>query len=110
MKKAKTVYVAGPYTRGDVDTNVRTAMDIATELTRKGFVPFVPHLYHYWDKVHPNGYEHWMWLCLSWVERCDCLLRFSGESPGADREVQHAKENGLRVYHSLEELVSNEQI
>jgi hypothetical protein len=60
------------------------------------------HFHHF---VHPHAYEDWMEQCLSWVERCDALLRLPGSSPGADREAQHAMQKGIPVFYSLEELI-----
>lgn len=41
------VYVAGPYTNGDVAVNVRTAYEAADRLADLGFAPFVPHSTHF---------------------------------------------------------------
>ncbi len=45
--KAK-IYVAGPYTKGDVAVNVRSAFEAANKLADFGFAPFVPHGTHFW--------------------------------------------------------------
>ena len=37
------VYIAGPYTKGDVALNVRKAYEAANQLADLGFAPFVPH-------------------------------------------------------------------
>lgn len=96
-----TVYVAGPLTTGDWIQNVRAALDAESELIDAGYLPFVPHKSVLSDLVHHRGYEQWLDWCLAWVEQCDVLLRLPGESPGADREVEHAKLHGKPVVHGL---------
>ena len=43
MRKLK-VYIAGPYTKGDVVANVREAMNVAEICFNAELVPFIPHL------------------------------------------------------------------
>lgn len=38
------------------------------------------------------------------LERCDAVLRIEGESKGADEDVRLAKERGLPVYRTMEEI------
>jgi hypothetical protein len=38
------------------------------------------------------------------LERCDAVLRISGESKGADLDVQRARQLGLRVFSELAEI------
>jgi hypothetical protein len=91
------VYVAGPYTGGDVAQNVARAMDVADELLSAGFAPFCPHLSHFLHLHHPHGYETWMDLDMAWLAACDVVLRLPGVSPGADREVAEAEALGIPV-------------
>jgi hypothetical protein len=98
------VYVAGPYTKGDVAVNVATAIEMADVLFSHGYAPFLPHLTHFWHLCQPRPYPDWIKLDLVWLEQCDALLRFPGESRGADTEVQHARELGMPVFFSIEEL------
>ena len=65
-----------------------------------GWAPYIPHLSFYWHTLYPHDYEVWMKLDLSWIERCDVLLRLPGLSKGADREVEHAIKLGVPVYGS----------
>jgi hypothetical protein len=101
----KRIYVAGPYTLGDVAVNVANAIDTADRLMNIGFMPFVPHMSHFWHYRHPRPYEQWLEWCLDWVEQCDGLLRIPGESKGADREVAHALKHGIPVFTSIESMV-----
>jgi hypothetical protein len=100
------VYVAGPITKGDQFLNVRNGILVGEALRALGFCPFVPHLSALWQMVWPVDYEGWMTLDFAWIERCDALLRMPGESPGADREVAHAKSLGIPVFHSDAELIA----
>lgn len=43
------------------------------------------------------------------LEKCDAVLRIDGASQGADNDVRIAKERGLKVYHSLDEVPDEKQ-
>lgn len=101
------VYIAGPYTKGDVAVNVRKAINAGNTLIDLGFAPYVPHLTHFIHMIHPRAYETWINLDETWVLSCDCLLRLPGESKGAESEVRLALENNIPVYISIEELVAD---
>lgn len=105
MHKNKTVYVAGPYTKPDPCANTHRAAAIAGELIEHGFIPFIPHLTHFWHTMHPRPYEFWLDYEMVWLRKCDCVLRFDGESSGADKEVIEAERLGIPVYFSVESLV-----
>ncbi len=85
------VYIASPYTLGDVAINVKAQMDMADTLINLGFAPFVPLYSHFQHMAHPRHYDDWVKLDLEWVKVCDCILRLPGESKGADGEVTYAK-------------------
>jgi hypothetical protein len=99
------VYIAGPYSQGDKEVNVRRAIDMASTLMRLGHVPFCPHLTHYIHLIHPEDYETWMSQDLEWLSVCDCVIRLTGESEGADREVLWATANDKPVYFNLAEFM-----
>jgi nucleoside 2-deoxyribosyltransferase len=100
------VYIAGPYSSGDVEANVEEAMAAAAALIEAGAAPFVPHLSHYLHARRPQPYEVWIEIDLAWLEGADALLRLPGHSPGADIEVGAALKRGILVFHSLEDAVS----
>lgn len=105
MKKIK-VYIASPYTIGDVAINVRNSIDAFNELIKNGFIPFSPiGMSHFIHIIHPLGYEEWMEFDFEWLKSCDALLRLSGKSSGADREVDCAKENNIPVFYSIDEII-----
>jgi len=99
------VYIASPYTLGDVALNVKRQMDVAEELMNLGFAPFTPLYSHFQHMAHPRPYQDWLKLDFVWILTCDCLLRLDGESSGADAEVKHALANNIPVYYSIEELI-----
>lgn len=93
------VYIASPYTKGDVAVNVRTQLDMADQLMNLGFAPFAP-LYSHFQHMHkPRPYEDWIKIDLEWVKVCDCVLRLRGESAGADGEVKFANDNKIPVFY-----------
>ena len=98
------IYVAGPYSKGDVAVNVRTAIEAANRLADAGHVPFLPHLAHFWHLVCPRPYEEWMELDAAWIPFCEAIVRLPGISSGADQEVQLAIRLGLPVL-TLEEAL-----
>lgn len=106
--RRKRVYIAGPYSQGEPEANVASAIDAANALLDRNYAPFVPHLTHFWHLQHNRPYEEWMGLDFEWVQACDCLLRLEGPSSGADREVVLATNKGIPVYLSLDTLVACE--
>ena len=98
------VYIAGPYSKGDVAVNVNTATLIADELYDLGYAPYLPHLTHYWHIIKPRPYEDWLKLDKEFLLICDCVLRIPGESSGADAEVDLARDKGIKVFFSIQSL------
>jgi hypothetical protein len=99
------VYIAGPYTKGDVALNVRAAIEAGDAVLKAGHLPFIPHLTHFWHLVCPGPYEQWIDMDLGWLPACDVLIRLPGESSGSDGEVAAAKKIGMRVYYGLDEFL-----
>lgn len=99
------IYVAGPYTSGDVAVNVRNAYEAANRLADLGFAPFVPHATHFWHMLFPRPYKFWLELDNQFVPCCAAVLRLPGPSTGADGEVQLAESLGIPVFHDIERLV-----
>lgn len=99
------VYIASPYTKGDVALNVARSFMMADELINHGFAPFSPLTCHFQHMMFPQEYETWMKLDLAWIGKCDALLRLDGESSGADREVEYANKKGIPVFSSLNALL-----
>ena len=101
----KYIYIAGPYTIGDVGRNVANAVDVMHYLLDFGFIPYCPHLAHLAHLLNYRSYEDWLGLGMAWIKRCDALLRIEGESRGADAEVEFAESLGIPIYYDLSALV-----
>ena len=99
------VYLASPYTLGDVAVNVKNQMDVADTLMTLGFIPFVPLYFHFQHMAHPRPYQDWIEVDLEWLPACDCILRLPGESKGADNEVKAMIGIGKPVFYSINELL-----
>lgn len=102
--KPMLIYVAAPYSLGDLVSNVRFACEVGDKILAKGHIPFIPHLSHFWHFVSPKSYEEWLRIDRAFIPRCDALLRVDGKSPGADMEVDLAKRLGVPIYYSLEDI------
>jgi len=103
--RSKRIYVAGPYTKGDVVLNVRAVILAADELALAGYIPFVPHLSFFWHLIRPHNLRFWLEYDMKWLEVCDCLIRLPGESVGADLEVERAHHLLMPIYKSVEEAI-----
>jgi len=97
------IYVSGPYT-SNPDENTAEAIRIGNELWELGFVPFIPHLTHFWHKQIPRPYDDWLAMDLKWLTKCDAVFRLPGESSGADMECVFARKLGLLVFHDVDSL------
>jgi hypothetical protein len=107
------VYIAGPISKGDLQSNIDRGTIAATELLRAGFAPLCPMLTCYMDGVPPSALagvdeEVWYDSDLPWVAVSDCVLRLPGASVGADKETDLAETLGIPVYYDLGRLVNAE--
>lgn len=103
------VYVSGPYT-SNPKANTHHTIQEAQRLLQAGYAPMVPHLTHYWGEVvgqEVNPYEAWLELDLAWVPMADAVVRLPGKSEGSDRETALAKDWGIPVYASVDELLAD---
>lgn len=94
----KTIYIAGPYSKGDVAVNVRNAIELQSFLYGEGFHVFNPLLTHFVHLISPRPYEFWLAEDLVWLKKCDLLVRLPGESSGAEKEIVEAEKLGIPVY------------
>lgn len=102
MNNKPLIYIAGPYTKGDVELNVRNALAMAEKVIQKGGLPFVPHLSHFWHLTFPKALQWWYAYDIQLLKRCDGLVRLMGESEGADQEVVIAIDLRIPVYPASE--------
>jgi hypothetical protein len=102
------IYVAGPYTIPDPESNTRKAIDAGLQILQMGHFPFIPHLTHYVDlRARELGksvtWEEYIQWDVQWLEVCDALLLL-GRSKGADIEVAKARSLGLKIFLSLDDI------
>ena len=109
--KPKIIYVSGPYsalTREARWNNVLEAVKVGVEIRAKGHYPLIPHLYDDFDEVaklmgYNLDWQSYIDMDLAFLEKCDALY-FIGSSKGADIEREHAKELGLQIFYSLDDV------
>ena len=101
------IYLAGPIS-SDPLRHTYQAIKLAAELAKMGWLIHVPHVSVLAEMFAPLPYESWMHLdfagirrCDALIRRCDALIRLPGESPGADRELELARELGLPVVRTV---------
>lgn len=93
------VFISAPYTK---DPSLWTAktIDFANIILKKGGIPFIPHLTHFWHKQTPKDWEEWVVYDTYWLEVCDCIVSMGLDtpSPGRDFERELAFQMGKVVY------------
>ena len=108
MTKTYLVYIAGAYsasTYAGVERNIKYAIYVGNEVAKiDNCVPFVPHLFHYWNALYPKSYEYWLNIDMEYLLKCDVVLRIDNASSGADKECEYAIENDIPVVHGIDEL------
>ncbi len=116
MKERFRIYIAGPISKGPLDSNIAQANEAMIALMKAGFAPFNPMLTCFagWPEsrvpeVLPRGtvHEDWYNMELAWVGVSYGVLRLPGESVGADREVAYAKSLGIPVFSNIADLQAN---
>ena len=112
------ILIAGPYRSGTHDDpelikeNLNRLEAMALPIFRKGHIPMIGEWVALplmqlagskaigdavWDEIqYPVAHRL--------LEKCDAVLRIAGASKGADMDVQIARERGLPVYFSLDEV------
>ena len=103
------VYVAGPYSKGDVAVNVKRAIDRGMMINSLGHYAVVPHLTHFMHMMHPHPYEYWLELDERILTKFDCLFRMMGESSGADSEELVAQAFNIPIVRTMKALQELEE-
>ena len=101
------VYVAGPYTHGDLNENIRNACHVADKVWDAGFLPIVPHVTQVWDLISPKPVAFWYDYDLHLLAQCDHLIRLPGDSPGADREAVFAIKRRIPCYLGIQHFLDS---
>jgi hypothetical protein len=112
------ILISGPYRGGTNDDpilikkNLEKLESVALPIFRKGHIPMIGEWValplmnlagskeigdSVWDEIqYPIAHRL--------LEKCEAVLRIEGESKGADNDVRIAKERGLKIYYSLDEI------
>lgn len=106
MTESQLVYIAGPYTEGAWEDNLRNVIDVAEYVWSRGHTPFIPHtMTTLWALVYQKEKEKWLEFDLRWLDVCDAMIRVDGHSPGAAAEQRHCEENDIPVFTNKHEFV-----
>ena len=117
MTKPMLILIAGPYRSGTHDEPDRLAANlaylesVAWPIFEAGHVPMIGE----WvalpvmrgvDSVVGDATSSTILTPTAerLLQHCDAVLRLPGESTGADNDVRIARERGLPVYHSIDEV------
>lgn len=112
------ILIAGPYRSGTNDDPARMAANLhqleaaVLPLFRAGHLPMIgewvalPLLARAGSTQSGDApYEEILYpVAHRLLAKCDAVLRLAGASKGADEDVRLAKERGLPVYYSVEEV------
>ena len=110
----RRIYVAGAYSAPDVVAaldNIRRGIRLATEVLLAGYAPFCPWLDCQYQLMLKDGerltVDDYYNYSLAWLEASDAVIIVPErleQSEGTLRELIRARELGLPVYSSMEEL------
>jgi len=88
----------------DYLANVNKMCQVASEVRKKGYAPYVPALDFALGMINGNWVEEdYRGLGMEFMEVCDAVLVIS-DSWGTQKEIEKAKELFIPVYYSLAEL------
>lgn len=115
MSHLPTVYIASPYTKGEVAINTHFQCMVFDRLLTDGRVlPIAPLWSHFQHLLFPRPYEDWIAYDQGMLHLYDCCLRLTAEMPalnyvqansgGADAEVETFVKMGKPVFYSVEDL------
>jgi len=114
------ILIAGPYRSGTSDdpekmaANVHDMESYALPIFRLGHIPVLGEWFALplvklagSTQVRDEAFnEIFHPIAERLLNKCDAVLRIGGASQGADLMVKTAKEKGLQIYYSLEEIPS----
>ncbi|HET9909475.1 MAG TPA: hypothetical protein VFQ23_22705 [Anaerolineales bacterium] len=118
MANSMMILIAGPYRSGTGDdpekmaANVHEMETYALPIFRLGHIPVLGEWFALplvtlagSTQVGDEAFnEIFHPIAERLLSKCDAVLRVGGASQGADLMVKTAKEKGLQVYYSLEEI------
>lgn len=99
---APLIYISGPLTSsGSVAHNIRRSLEVAELIRMNGGLPFVPHLFFFWETSSPMSTktaEFFLDMDREYIRRAAAFYRLAGPSFGATLEEGWAREFGVPVY------------
>jgi hypothetical protein len=112
------ILIAGPYRSGTNDDatlmkkNLNNLESVALPLFRKGHIPMIGEwvalpLINLAGSTKPGdaAWEEVQYpVAHRLLKKCDAVLRIEGTSKGADEDVRIAKERGLKIYYSIDDV------
>lgn len=111
------VYVAGPYSSGDIITileNIRNGQRQSVRLLLAGHEPFCPWLDYQFnfmlrdkEKLYVEDYYRYS---MAWLEVSDAVVVLRGwdTSKGTLAEMKRAKELGIPIYYGIDQFLRSE--
>ena len=111
----KKVYIAGPYSAGDVLSvfeNMRKGMELATKVRRLGFAPFCPwmdFMYYFLNQEKAFDLENCYEYSLAWLGVSDAILFTPNwrSSTGACIEHEYCVLHKIPIYYTIEQLLKD---
>lgn len=109
------VYIASPYSNGDVAVNAHFQCKVFDQILTEGkALPVAPLWTHFQHLLFPRPYEDWIAYDQAMLPLYDCCLRLSARmdhmvyeqtaSSGADAEVAAFVAMGKPVFYALADL------
>jgi hypothetical protein len=111
------IFVAGPYCAYGADphdalritqVNVDCAIAAANAIHDMGHYAFVPHLTHYLHTHYSCKKDRKNWYYEydnTFLDLWATALLLVAHSPGADNELQRAKDRGIKIFYSIEDIL-----
>lgn len=118
--KPLIILIAGPYRSGTNDDpelmadNLRKMEEAALPIFRAGHIPVIgewlalPLLKQAGSKLPGDeAYQEISYpVSRRILAKCDAILRIAGESRGADGDVEMARQQGIKVYYQLDDIIA----
>lgn len=112
MRTNKLLYIAGPYSIGNTQENIRRAELVSVNLLRSGFHVITPHKNTAGYEQYEDGnitYETWIELDMDILSRCDAIYVMvnSEGSQGVKKEIEFAQDVGMLVIYEADNPSDN---
>lgn len=109
----KRVYVAGSYSADNVLgvlANMRRGMALSFDVMKAGYAPFVPWFDYHFSLIGDVALEEYYRYSMAWLEASDAVIvvpEGAEASRGTQAEIARARELGIPVCWSIQELDAN---